>query len=251
MNITTGKSKKLVAYLRVSSAGQIDNTSLATQLEKIKAYCQFKGHELCAIYQDAESGKNMNREGFEKAIDHVFNGGADGVIVWSLDRFARKALRGWQIIADLDEAGKDLVVVNRDLDTTGPTGKLIRNILLAVAEYELALLQERFTAGRIAKKSAGGYYAGQPRFGWRSVGGSVEPVQSEQWTIKVLRRFRALGVSTYRCAQYLNKYKKRHATKKGGEWTHRSVERILDAQTSEDNGYKLHAIEGGKNRLVG
>lgn len=242
-----GSGKKLVAYVRVSSKGQLDNYSIGAQLEKIQEYCQFKGHEVVAVYQDAESGKSDKRAGFDNAIQHVFNGHADGIVVYSLDRFARKALRGWQIIQDLEDADKHLVVVNRDLDTTGPTGKLIRNILLAVAEYELALLQERFSNGREAKKTAGGYYAGQPRFGWRSVGGCVEPVPTEQFTIRLLLRFRELGVSSYRCANYLNNNIKRHPTKKGGEWTHRTVERVLAQQADENNGYTLVAIDGGKS----
>lgn len=241
--------RRLVAYIRVSSINQATNTSLESQLSEIKRYCEFKGHELIAIYQDVDSGKNMGRDEFTKAIDHVFNGDADGIAVWSLDRFARKAVRAWQIIAELDDAGKDLVIVNRDLDTSGPTGKMIRNILLAVGEYEHALLHERCAKGREAKKQSGGYAGGQPRFGWRAVKGKVEPVASEQWTLKVLSRFRALGVSSYRCAQYLNLHE-RHATKKGGQWTHRTVERVLNAQDNATNGYQLYAIEGGKSGLV-
>lgn len=241
-----GSGKKLVAYVRVSSKGQLDNYSIGAQLEKIQEYCKFKGHTVVAVYQDTESGKSDKRAGFDNAIQHVFHGQADGIVVYSLDRFARKALRGWQIIQDLEDADKHLVVVNRDLDTTGPTGKLIRNILLAVAEYELALLQERFSNGREAKKTAGGYYAGQPRFGWRSVGGCVEPVPTEQFTIRLLLRFRELGVSSYRCANYLNAHIDRHPAKKGGKWTHKTIERVLKQQQDESNGYKLFAIEGGK-----
>lgn len=241
------KPKRLVAYVRVSSKGQLDNYSIAKQIAEIEKYCEFKGHKIVAICQDAESGKSDARAGFESALNMVFNGAADGIVVYSLDRFARKALRGWQIIQDLEDAGKHLVVVNRDLDTTGPTGALIRNILLAVAEYELALLQERFSNGREAKKTAGGYYAGQPRFGWRSVGGCVEPVPTEQFTIRLLLRFRELGVSSYRCANYLNANIKRHPTKKGGEWTHKTIERVLKQQQDENNGYKLFVVDGGKS----
>lgn len=242
----TIKPKRLVAYLRVSSKGQLDNYSLGQQLEAIREYCKFKKHELLEVYQDVESGKSETRKGFNQALEHVFNGDADGIIVWSLDRFARKALRGWQIIQDLEDADKHLVVVNRDIDTTGPTGKLVRNILLVVADYEAALLQERFTVGREAKKTAGGYYAGQPRFGWRSVGGCVEPVPTEQFTIRLLLRFRELGVSSYRCANYLNNNIKRHPTKReGGKWTHRTVERVLSQQADNSNGYNLQVLQGG------
>lgn len=228
--------KKLVAYLRVSTLGQMDNTSLAHQLNKITAYCAYKDHELLAVYQDAESGTNMERSGFESAIKHVFEGGADGIIVWSLDRFARRALRGWQIIADLDDAGKELVVVNRDLDTTGPTGKLIRNILLSVAEYELALLKERLVCGVQSKKASGGHYGGQPRYGFKTDNGALIPLPEEQWTLRVMRRLYDVGISHHGIAQYLNR--KNRPTKRGGTWTHRTVERILNAQ--EGNGYPAH-----------
>lgn len=239
--LTCNQRRRLVAYIRVSTKNQLDNFSLTQQERKIREYCELHNYELLQVYPDQVSGKKETRTGFDACMDRVFNGDADGVICWSLDRFIRKALRGWSIVSDLEAAGKHLVVVNRGLDTAsgGPTGKLVFQILLAVAEYELSIIQERFTAGREEKKAAGGHYAGQSRFGWSSVGGELQTIESEQWTIKVAARLRSYGVSWNQIAEYLNR-KEHHATKRGGKWNHKSIKRIIEGERYVgENGYSL------------
>lgn len=235
------EQRRLVAYIRVSTKAQTDNYSLDSQKSKIEEFAKTRGYELVACYQDQESGTKWSRSGFDAAMKHVFEGDADGFIVWSLDRFIRKALKGWSIVSDLEAAGKHLVVVNRGLDTAqgGPTGKLVFQILLAVAEYELSIIQERFDAGRAEKKAAGGHYAGQSRFGWKAVSGRLVEVESEQWTLKVCSRLHSLGVPYAEVARYLNRNIHRHATKRGGFWSHRSVQRIITGgRYVSENGYE-------------
>ena len=44
--------KKIVSYLRISSASQIDNTSIETQNEKIELYCKLNNIEIVKTYID-------------------------------------------------------------------------------------------------------------------------------------------------------------------------------------------------------
>lgn len=223
----------VVVYLRVSTVGQRENTSLRTQFKKIRAYCESRDLKIVGIYKDVESGTKV-RKGFDACMERVFHGDADGVAVWSLDRFMRKAVRGWQIIADLDDAGKHLVVVNKDLNTVGPMGKLIRNILLAIADYEIELIRERMQSGIQAKRDAGERFGGQLRYGWALDNGVLVPIPQE---IEVLAQVRAMvrsGLKTFTIAKVLNE--QGIPTKRGGQWTAKTLERILNAR-QEINGY--------------
>ncbi|MFM6201148.1 MAG: recombinase family protein, partial [Dolichospermum sp.] len=70
---------KLIGYVRVSSEGQADNTSLEDQELKIQAYCSALNHELVGLYQDVQSGgKSENRKGLQSAIADMLDGKADG-----------------------------------------------------------------------------------------------------------------------------------------------------------------------------
>ena len=53
------KTKKAVAYVRISSAKQIDNESPETQKETIRKYAESNNLEIIAWFEDiARSGKN-------------------------------------------------------------------------------------------------------------------------------------------------------------------------------------------------
>ena len=60
-----------------------------------------------------------------------------------------------KILTQLKEKGASLRVLNMDLDTSTPTGKLILNLLGSIAQFERELTLERQREG-IAKAKAEG-----------------------------------------------------------------------------------------------
>ena len=105
---------KLIGYVRVSSEGQADNTSLEDQQEKITAYCIALNHELVGLYQDVQSGgKSDNRKGLQTAIADMLDGKADGLIVLKLDRLGRRANDVLTLIdKELQPNNKALIVID-------------------------------------------------------------------------------------------------------------------------------------------
>jgi hypothetical protein len=71
----------------------------------------------------------------------------------SLRPFARGHARGAQTV---DAAGATFVSVADSFDTTKPTGRLVLNIMLSLAEFELTLAQDRRCTNRIAYSSSAG-----------------------------------------------------------------------------------------------
>ena len=125
---------KLVGYVRVSTKNQEDNTSLADQERRIKAYCEAFGHELINLYVEVGSGKNTkDREQFNLALEDVKNN-ADGIIALKLDRIARNTRDVLALVEDvLQPDNKALVLLDLQVDTSSPTGKMILTVMAAVA----------------------------------------------------------------------------------------------------------------------
>jgi DNA invertase Pin-like site-specific DNA recombinase len=59
----------------------------------------------------------------------------------------------------LDEKGVGLKVLDQAIDTTTPTGRLMFNMLGAIAQFKRELIRERILVG-IAKAKAEGKYKG-------------------------------------------------------------------------------------------
>jgi DNA invertase Pin-like site-specific DNA recombinase len=76
----------------------------------------------------------------------------DTLIVTKLDRFSRSASKGMDIIDELLERGVAVHVLNMGLMDNTPTGKLIRNVMLAFAEFERDCIVERCNEGKVEAK---------------------------------------------------------------------------------------------------
>lgn len=218
---------KLVGYVRVSSEGQRDNTSIPEQVRRITAYCDAYGHELLDLYQEVGSGKDTkNRPQFLAAMDHVANG-ADGIIALKLDRIARNCRDVLTLVEDvLQPNNKALVLLDLNVDTSTSVGKMILTMMAAVAELERSQISERTQGGRKAKAEKGGYAYGSPPFGFKSVEGELVINPEEIEIVDVIRRHHKSGKSLRAIAAYLNQ--KGYKPKRGNIWQHTSVKCVLD-----------------------
>lgn len=141
----------LVGYARTST---IDQTSgLETQLELLKA----EGCE--RIFEEQVSSVDVKaRQRLEEALSYVREG--DTLVVTKLDRLARSMAHLMAIRERLEEKRTHLRIVDLQLDTNTPTGKLMVNLLGSVAEFEREIMLERQREG-IAKAKAAGKYKGR------------------------------------------------------------------------------------------
>lgn len=152
-------------YGRVSSKGQaLNGNSLEDQEKKlIEAGCD-------EVVLEAFTGTKMDRPKFSALLEKLEPG--DTLIVTKLDRFARTASAGVEVIKDLMARGVAVHVLNMGLVEDTPTGRLILNILLAFAEFERDNIVERLADGReVAKENNPDYKEGRKStipedFGW-------------------------------------------------------------------------------------
>ena len=134
-------------YARVSTQMQAkDGNSLEVQKRLLKE----KGAE--EIYSDAFTGTKAHRPELDKLLDKLQAG--DKLVITKLDRIARSASQGIDLIQSLLDKGITVHVLNMGLLDNTPTGKLIRTIMLAFAEFERDMIVERTQEGKaIAKNS--------------------------------------------------------------------------------------------------
>lgn len=77
-------------------------------------------------------------------------------MITKLDRLARSASKGIDLINSLLDKGIKVHVLNTGLMDDTPTGKLKRTMLLAFAEFERDMIIERTQEGRKISGNLGG-----------------------------------------------------------------------------------------------
>lgn len=139
-----------IGYARVSSIGQ-NETAQVDILTR---------HDVEEVFIDKASG--TTREGRTKLAEAIrFARKGDALVVTRLDRLARSVPDLHAISQELQAKGVDLIATEQNIDTTTPTGRLMFNMLGAIAEFETDLRKERQLEG-IAKAKEEGRYKGRP-----------------------------------------------------------------------------------------
>lgn len=138
----------IYGYARVSTKGQArDGNSLEAQEKALRAA------GATVVYKDAFTGTKRERPQLTELLNKVDTG--DKIIVTKLDRVARSAAQGMELIDELLNKGVFVHILNMGELNNTPSGKLIRNIFLAFAEFERDMIVERTQEGKaMAKENA-------------------------------------------------------------------------------------------------
>lgn len=162
-------SKRAVSYLRISSASQIDNTSIEEQREKIMYYCKLNNIELVEEFKDeAQSAKSDDRENYKNMINFILdkNNNINYLLVYKSDRVHR-SLKNLMIMIDLlQEHDINFTSITEQFDTSTAQGLLFLQMLGSFSEFERKLIAERTKSGRIANAKKEKSPGGKPPFGY-------------------------------------------------------------------------------------
>lgn len=191
--------KKITAlYIRTSDASQ--NT--ASQKAELKRYVD--GHGISNIewfIDSGKSGESLDRPEFMRMQEKVFNGEISTIIFSRLDRVSRKISEGITIMDDWIDRKIKLVAVNQQMEFSGATGLLLRNILLAVGCWETQTRRERQAAGIAEARKAGKYKGG--KVGRRKV--SVSKIKTLKYKGRSITEIsKLMNVSRQTVYNYLN-----------------------------------------------
>lgn len=139
-----------IGYARVSTTDQTTDT----QVDRLKA----AGCEM--VRQEKVSGRSREgRTELQVILDFLRPG--DALVVVKLDRLGRSTRDVLNLVHELEQKGASLRVLEPEISTAGPLGKMVLTVLGMVAEMELGFIKDRQAAG-IAKAKAAGVYKGRP-----------------------------------------------------------------------------------------
>ena len=157
-------------YTRVSTLIQVDGFSLDAQEEEIRAFAKMHGINIVGKYSDeGKSGKNAeHRPAFNQMMEDIRSkkDSIKYILVFKLSRFARNTSDTAKYLQELASYGIGLLGVKDGIDTSTATGKMIANIMGAVAEVELENIHEQTLAGRQQKARSGLWNGAQAPFGY-------------------------------------------------------------------------------------
>lgn len=129
---------KAAIYIRVSKKKQVDEgISLESQESLLRDYCKSKDYEVYNVYVDGgKSGRKADREAYLKLLNDAKTHLFDKVIIWRITRLGRN-LKDLLNACDVFEKNEVALISHcENYDFSTPLGKLIRNIIGAVAEFE-------------------------------------------------------------------------------------------------------------------
>ena len=132
-------------YARVST---LIGQSPEMQLAELREYASRRSWEIYDEYVDSGvSGSKESRPELNRLMSDVHLRRFDIVLCWKVDRFGRSLKHLVNALADLDSYGVAFVSLRDNLDLSTPSGRLMFQIIGAMAEFERSLIQERVRAG--------------------------------------------------------------------------------------------------------
>lgn len=142
----------LIGYARTSTL--LQDAGLEAQVRDLTAYgCE-------TLYREQVSSVG-EREQLDAAIKALRSG--DKLVITKLDRLARSVRHLGELLDALEAKGAGLVILSmggQQIDTTTATGKMMLNVMAAVAQFEREMMLERQREG-IQKARAEGKYTGR------------------------------------------------------------------------------------------
>lgn len=150
----------MIGYLRVSTEEQANSgLGLDAQRDTIQRYADTHGWDII-WYEDAGlSAKSLDRPQLRAALDRLDvnpkHRDVDGIVVAKLDRLSRSVV-DFAGVLELARARRwALVAIDLGVDTSSPTGELVANVMMSVAQWERRVIGERTAAAMAAAKRAG------------------------------------------------------------------------------------------------
>ena len=133
------------------------------QLRELRDYSASRDWKIAEEYIDlGVSGSKGSRPALNRLMADAGRRKFDIVLVWKLDRFGRSLRHLVNALAELEAIGIAFVSLRDNLDLATPSGRLMFQIIGAMAEFERELIRERVKAG-LRNAQAKGKHLGRPR----------------------------------------------------------------------------------------
>lgn len=126
------------------------------QLAELREYASRRELRIVEEYVDrGVSGSRESRPALDKLMADARRRKFDALLVWKIDRLGRSLKHFVVTLADLSAVGVAFISLRDNIDMSTPSGRLMFQLIGAMAEFERALIQERVKAGLRHAKAKG------------------------------------------------------------------------------------------------
>ena len=166
---------RVCVYTRISTDEENQPTSLASQEERLEAFCKVQEDwRIIAHHEDRATGTKLDRPGLQAALNLARQGGIDQLLVYRIDRLSRKVPPAREHRRGAGHPRRRAALGDRAL-RHGLTGRTDDAAELGVfAEFEHATIVDRITAGIERRAREGRWYSGRPPFGYTLQDGQLD-----------------------------------------------------------------------------
>lgn len=174
--------KTAVIYARYSSDKQ-NEQSIEGQLRVCSDYAQRNNLVIVDTYIDrAMTGKNDNRDAFQKMLKDSATKPWDVVLIYKIDRFGRNKYEIAINKHTLKVNGKSIISVMENIPDT-PEGIILESVLEGMAEYYSVDLSQKVKRGNRESRLKGNVTNGKVPYGYKIV--DKKPVIMEERAVVV------------------------------------------------------------------
>ncbi len=222
---------RVIGYVRVSTEEQANSgLSLSHQRTRIESFAHASDFELLEVIEEpGRSAKNLKRPGLQRALGILEGGGADALLVLSLDRLTRSVKDLGHLVEFFDRTKTALVSVQDSINTMTAAGRLVLNVLGSIAQWEREAIAERTSAAMAVKIRRGEKTGGTVPYGFEAdEEGKLFPNTEEQEGLRLMVRWRKKGFSYQKIGNLLQK--RGFSPKKSEKWHPQVVKQVLDLQ---------------------
>ena len=137
---------RVTLYARVSTSDKDQDPE--TQLMALRDYCRANDWEVVKEYVDTASARGFaHRTAWRELLDDSVKRKCKVVLVFKLDRAFKSVKDMHDTLATWELLGVESRSLREQFETSTVVGRLLLNLLAAVAEFELEMIRERVQAG--------------------------------------------------------------------------------------------------------
>lgn len=132
------------------------------QVAELREYAERRGFQIVAVHTDIASGSLDSRPELNKVLTLAKQRKIDALLCWKVDRLGRSLKHLVNTISELEAVGVAFISLKDSLDFSTPAGRLMFNVIGAMAQFERDLIRERTLSGMAAARRRG-KRIGRPR----------------------------------------------------------------------------------------
>jgi site-specific DNA recombinase len=238
--VNVNKARRCVLYARLSVTKE-ESVSITRQLQSCRRYAEARGWEVVGEFIDDGVSATANRPEDRRGwVTLLAAEGFDAVVIWKVDRLARRVLDFLHADEALQQRGAGLVAVEDPIDMTSPQGRAFAVMLAVFGEMEAEAIRARVRAARAQLLKDGRWAGGGIPYGYLS---TANPDGPGRVLAKDPERFRWLteaammalnGATVYAITKRLTQEgaplpsgRRTKRTPGNAEWNYHTVDRLL------------------------